>query len=803
MAYNASSKKIDPVKNIKSKASTLILNNKTQPKAKSIEDFKIMEAFMNDISSLLASSNFEYKKILLDEFYTLLTNYKAVTTTDLDSLSDTFISYAKDNILSALDNIQILLENSTDAVRTAIENAFTELEQNNNADLINAQFEQLNVKSDELRSSILNVVNEAVDRLSTIEVDENLLTSNIDAILEKHIKTKNTSNFEKQNADLIKRFSKFINASSNNIVKSIKGANKTLLSSTITRYEKLVKSTNKTISNISKTKTDTKIIKNVIKTTINDAINADNLSKDNDAAKPIKIQTNDLATAIVSILQKNKLLVGGVVNTETDTNKPKSKKDEQEVSNNPVEMFKNILSKLDNISNMLTNQSIIISNKSKKLTDNFAKNPYLAILPAFSKILKNTIGVLLKPITLFVAPILPLVKPLTNVVKRILGGPVSIVLNFIIKCLKNPIVIMGIALVFAFFRNKIVKPVLSFWENIIKPTLDALSPVIDFIKRQLELVWQIVTDITSMFKRFFGDWIDIGFKQAILNLWDRLKAAFPIWFKSYLLNFILLSKDLYYNFIIPKIINPLKHLYYEFVYNPIVKFYNAYIKNPVLKAWHETKQIVTKAYNTLMSYIYKMLAFVTFGETSKTFEAKAIEATNSANASSNEYIPVDINDGTVDISKMKMQDAEQLESDKAKYENEKQKRIQEHNEEIAIAEANRQAVEENIQKRNANILVTSGQSEITEAISAQSAEEDLQLTNLINDVNNTSNETKSTLKQINKTVSDTRSAVADGFNSTAKNIQSIGNNNTNNNVVNVMYVQPNNPAPTIYSPNNY
>lgn len=77
-------------------------NAKTPEEKKEIENLvRLVDAFEKDIARLLQDSNFEYKKILLDDLYTLLKNLKVLTENNINAISD----LAKSNIKSVLGKI--------------------------------------------------------------------------------------------------------------------------------------------------------------------------------------------------------------------------------------------------------------------------------------------------------------------------------------------------------------------------------------------------------------------------------------------------------------------------------------------------------------------------------------------------------------------------------------------------------------------------------------------------------------------------------------------------------------------------
>lgn len=77
-------------------------NAKTPEEKKEIENLvRLVDAFEKDIARLLQDSNFEYKKILLDDLYTLLKNLKVLTENNINAISD----LAKSNIKGVLGKI--------------------------------------------------------------------------------------------------------------------------------------------------------------------------------------------------------------------------------------------------------------------------------------------------------------------------------------------------------------------------------------------------------------------------------------------------------------------------------------------------------------------------------------------------------------------------------------------------------------------------------------------------------------------------------------------------------------------------
>ena len=109
MAYNSSSKQIKVIKPKKS-AGRLMYSEAQRlqdPQAKSgkILDSRVINALEDDLAVLIKDSNYQYKKILLDEIYTLLTNINVLTADNSSSFAQELADLASENILSSLKSL--------------------------------------------------------------------------------------------------------------------------------------------------------------------------------------------------------------------------------------------------------------------------------------------------------------------------------------------------------------------------------------------------------------------------------------------------------------------------------------------------------------------------------------------------------------------------------------------------------------------------------------------------------------------------------------------------------------------------
>lgn len=109
MAYNSSSKQIKVIKPKKS-AGRLMYSEAQRlqdPQAKSgkILDSRVINALEDDLAVLIKDSNYQYKKILLDEIYTLLTNINVLTADNSSSFAQELADLASENILNSLKSL--------------------------------------------------------------------------------------------------------------------------------------------------------------------------------------------------------------------------------------------------------------------------------------------------------------------------------------------------------------------------------------------------------------------------------------------------------------------------------------------------------------------------------------------------------------------------------------------------------------------------------------------------------------------------------------------------------------------------
>lgn len=524
MAYNASSKNIPIVKFSQPESVKTAITAQGLNKPEKLYTADVLKSFIKDLSTLLSESNFEYKKILLDEFYTLLKNYKVVTTDDTTNISTDIIDYIKTNITTALDNILTILNSSNSSnansssdnseLITVIEQGFDKLKNSNDSSDLVTQFNLLNSKTNEIYNSIINSDINAKENVSTIK--------NIEDLLKTYIKNNEIS---PGSNDILPTIKKYLIDSSNGIVNRIKQSNKSLLSNYITKFEKITVNKSKTLY------TNRKISDDLKSPTLKQALDKQFYIKNKGNALEDfgnKINRGILANLYTAIKNRRK---------ETKT------------------------SKVQTLNKNHTN-----GKSSKTLTSN--------ILKGVTTVIGGTVGKL-------TSKIMPFIKIGMTVFKKLAGGWLTWILVF----LKNPLVITAIAFIAAFINVKIVRPIKKFWNTFIKPVIDKIIEIYNQIIDVLSPVIDSIKSIVSKIIDFFGNIIDYGIGAALKILWEDLKVEIPILFEATLLSVsIVWNKYVYpwvlqgWNWVLKWVWEPIKSYYFRWVHAPVLKAYNSFMQ---------------------------------------------------------------------------------------------------------------------------------------------------------------------------------------------------------------------------------
>lgn len=495
MAYNASSKNIPIVKFPQPESVKTATTSQGLNKPEKLYTADVIKSFIKDLSTLLSESNFEYKKILLDEFYTLLKNYKVVTTGDVSTISNDIIEYVKTNIITSLDNILKALENSNNTsssseLHNLIEQGFEKLKtSNDSSDLIN-QFDLLNTKTNEIYDSIVNKDSNSPEIFTSIKNIEDLLNTYI-----KNNKISSSSN------NILPTIKKYLIDSSNSIVNRLKQSNKALLSNSITKFEKI------TINNSKKLYTRRFVNNSKPSSILKQALDKQFYIKSTGNALEDfgnKINRGILANLYTAIKnqQKNKVLELPNTNKKSLSNKGKS---------------------------------------SKTLTSN--------ILNGVTKVIRGTVGKL-------TSKIMPFIKIGMNIFKKLAGGWLTWILVFlknplVITAIAFIAAFINVKIIRPIkkFWDKFIKPVFDKITEIIAPIIESIKSFVgdwlDYgIGTAFEILWETLkVRIPNLFKTVLLETKILWYKFAhekvlkaknwvLVNWWDPLVKWFNRYIKS-------------------------------------------------------------------------------------------------------------------------------------------------------------------------------------------------------------------------------------------------------------------------------
>lgn len=614
MAYNASSKKIPIVKFAQSEA--VQTAKIAQGVDKPIKEYtaEVLKSFINDISKLLSESNFEYKKILLDEFFTLLKNYKVATsedlassiskdlpdqsstpivakqepTPDLSTNNDTIpqpvntksdnsdiIKYIESNILTSLTNILTLLNSNNSELVKLVEDAFTKFKNENDNSLLLEQFKQINSDSTSeiIKSISENLKNSNTDTDNTSS-DTVVKEKTPEELLEEYSRTIKEE-FVNNNKTLLNDVKKYISDSTGSIVTRLKQSNKALLSNSVAKLEKTVN--DRTFR--SKFKDDQSEKKFSITKFLDDKLL---VKKSNDPLKNLANKLNAKPFGnIYTLIRERQASKKEATNSKDSSSILNLKSSKKSPVNTPkVSLGKNIKPKGT------------IAKASGKTGKSFITNILKGVKKVFTGVLKTLIN-----------PIKPFLNIGKKLLARLMGGPIGIIIGVLIDLFRNPFTLSLIALAAAFINVKVIRPIKRIWDKYVAPLIpmitNAISAAWDWVKQFIDPV----LDIINRIKVFIGDIFEMGLGPALEKLWEYLKEKVPVMLKEWLLQGILAADSIYSKFIAPAI-NAVDKWFYKYIVYPTKTWFYEKIYNPFIE---KVLSPMKKAYHTAMSLIYNTI----------------------------------------------------------------------------------------------------------------------------------------------------------------------------------------------------
>jgi hypothetical protein len=512
MAYNASSKKIKPIKPPKIE----VLNLKNED----VKHYttKLINIFMKEFVNVLASSNFNFKKILLSEFIVLLKNYKVATSDDISSISST-ISYTEDNILTSLDAISQLIQFRNDdysELINSIKEGFNELRNNNSSEVLKDQFNELNNNNNaELQKYILNESDNT--KLNKDITNENILDY-------QSINTLITSNSK----NILNDISNLINNSTTTICNSIKTT--TLLSTTFQKFDK----TNLSKSNNILSKS---IFKNAIENK-NEAAKRISFSNNNYNKSSTPLNKNNIYKSIKSlklkilhILKNTKKILEIIQVPHKSITKSFDKilsisnknfnSTEKSLTSN-AKALKNVYTNTKDNHKLLKFKDYINKDNINKygitIKDKILPDIVETVKDASKKgsALSNIFGMLPGILGFVLKFIAGAIVSLISLITKIILGGITLVkwfIGFIIECLKNPVVQVFLAVAVAYIKVRYYEPIMKAIKHIKEWITFFVTP----LKQELHSLLMFVRNV-----------ILIGLPKAKILLYAFIRRHFPI-----------------------------------------------------------------------------------------------------------------------------------------------------------------------------------------------------------------------------------------------------------------------------------
>ncbi len=634
MAYNASSKKvsIEKLRVSPSTAANAALNVKGPDPAQQRYNAEVIKSFINDLTLVLSKSHFHYKELLLEEFHTLLTNYKVATISSTDtalsnisdnieksesniisSLSDSYnkvtekiindinninskvipenlsnditdniIKYAESNIVSALHNILALLNSTNEDIIKVVESGFSKLKENNDNSELLEQFNNLNSQNAEIRKLLTENSSNSEDsndnNIKDIEKTSGELLEEFTASIKKE--------FIDNNKSLLKDIKKSILDSSNTVVRRLKNSNKTLLSNSVLKLEKSVSTISSGLYGNKYGKFNTKDSPHAVLSSIKSKFDKSlYIEKDDSQLYNFANRLNKgILANIYTAIKDNK--TQNLVNSKSGIKskyKNKSRKFSKNSTSNNIKFIQNKV-KPTALGNTKPNFSVPLLNNNRTLVGTLLRRLPSVIGGTFTKVIKA-----------FIKPVLKFAATAGKIIKTIAGGPVL----WILLLLKQPIVIALIAFVSAWIYNKVVLPIMNMWNTYVAPIIDYIK---EFYNTHISPFLQPVFDIIGRIGTFFGDVLEMGWKDAGLKLWDYVREKVPVMLEGWLLKGLLKASEIHSRFILPAI-KAVQDWFYEKVRYPITKWFYEKIYNPTIRLLNYSKGL----YYSAIAIIYRKL----------------------------------------------------------------------------------------------------------------------------------------------------------------------------------------------------
>lgn len=559
MVYNATSRRIPEVKTgVLRSGATAALDDKNKKigKEQTYYNSKVITEFLKDLSKLLSESNFNYKKILLNEFYTLLKNYKVAATTDTTELNDDLVEYIESNVVTSLSNMLELMGSTNDDILQAVKDAFSDLKQTSNNSTLTKQLNQLNEANADIRKSITGVKDKVDDESEEINEEvAGTLEELLDTFNEDYIK----EDFVENNKVLLKEIKKLLNSATTQLRKDLSVKCEGNLTKTLDEFDK------RTINNA---KAQAASIQNKKQAAIKDT---QTKLKDPLEGPLLKNIKDEIDKGIVKGLSNRMIRrdgslagsgtgrkgpqriikkdgAGGLFGRKTadkgKSGSPRSLQRGRRLSTPMPKMGKGF-----NIGNLFKKAGGLLKNIFKRIGGMFSN--------LFKKITK-------------------LFKPLAKI------NPVSAIISMIVKIVTNPIFIVLLAIVVAWFKARVSGPIKNFYNKYIKPVFNMIGKLYKEVVENISRAIMFCVNVLTATWDFFKDIFSIGFKPALKLLWETLKNELTFFFTETIFS----SVRIYKKIIEPMIIR-LEAWGRKYIYNPLVRWYNRYIKLPVLQAWNK------------------------------------------------------------------------------------------------------------------------------------------------------------------------------------------------------------------------